>query len=93
MGSALLEGQNKRALIALAAVLVVGGAVVAWRWMSAGGDGDVPPAVLQHEAAMQAAAERQGLNQPQVVEEEELEEDLGPPTRAPRQSPGSTEGD
>ena len=69
----------------LGAVIVIGGALVAWRWMASGPE-PLDAAVAEREREMQAAIEREGLNQAAAAEEES-EEDQGPPTRAPRQTP------
>lgn len=79
----LAGDRNLKPVIVLGAVLLVGGALVAWRWMASGPE-PLDPAVAQRDREMQAAIEREGLNQPPAVEEE-FPEDQGPPTRAPRQ--------
>jgi hypothetical protein len=76
--------RNLKPVIILGAVVVLGGALVAWRWMASGPE-PLDPAVAQRDREMQAAIEREGLNQPLAAEEEEFPEDQGPPTRAPRQ--------
>lgn len=78
--------QNKKPLIALAAMLIIGGALVAWRWMGSGAE-PLDSAAAQRDREIQQTIERGALNQPEEPEPV-IEEDPGPPTRAPMRSDG-----
>ncbi len=77
--------RNLKPVIVLGAVVVIGGGLVAWRWMASGPE-PLDPAVVQRDREMQAAIEREGLKDTAAAEEES-EEDQGPPTRAARRTP------
>ncbi|MBX3317876.1 MAG: hypothetical protein KF902_13555 [Phycisphaeraceae bacterium] len=76
--------RNMKPVIAFGAVVVIGGALVAWRWMGSGAE-PLDSAAAQRDREIQQAIERGALNQPEQPEPV-IEEDPGPPTRAPMRS-------